>query len=164
MNQTPWKKLPNIDKNCFACGPDNSHGLQMTFETDGQKLRSRITVPDHLRGWNQIVHGGVLSTICDEIMAWAAIYMTRRFILTRSITTTFLKPVFIGSRLQAFGFVKERLDDRNALMAGEIYDEKDDLCSTCTGEFVLFTPEAFRRMNLLPEELLDRMTGMFRKP
>jgi len=161
MKTNKWDKIPNIDMDCFGCGPNNHHGLQMTFETNGEKLRSFVTVPDHLRGWSNIVHGGVLSTICDEIMAWAAIYLTKRFILTRSMTTTFLKPVFTGTKLEAFGFIKERIDQRNALLSGEIYNEKGELCTVSTGEFVLFTPDSFKKLNIIPDGLLDQMTGMF---
>ncbi len=163
MNTKNWDRIPNIDMNCFGCGPNNHHGLKMTFETNGEKLRSTVIVPDHLRGWSNIVHGGVLSTICDEIMAWAAIYLTKRFILTRTMTTTFLKPVTTGSRLETFGFIKERTDERNALMAGEIYNEKGELCTRSMGEFVLFTPDTFKKLNIIPDGLLDQMTGMFCK-
>ena len=161
MNTNEWEKIPSVDMDCFGCGTDNHHGLQMTFEINGEKLRSIVTVPDHLRGWSNIVHGGVLSTICDEIMAWAAIYLSKRFILTKPIHTTFLKPVTIGSRLETIGYIKERIDERNAIMAGEIYDEKGRLCTTSIGEFVLFTPDNFKKLNIVPNDLLDRMTGMF---
>ena len=156
-----WDKISHVDMNCFGCGPKNSHGLKMTFETNGEKLRSSVTVPGHLRGWSNIVHGGVLSTICDEIMAWAAIYLSKRFILTKTITTSFLEPVTIGSSLETFGYIKERINERNAIMAGEIYNEKGRLCTISTGEFVLFTPDDFKKLNIIPDDLIKEMTGMF---
>lgn len=163
MDLQTWNKIPNIDMNCFGCGPNNHHGLRMTFETNGQKLRSRVVVPDHLRGWANIVHGGVLSTICDEIMAWAAIYLTKRFILTRTMTTTFLKPVITGSALETFGYIKERVDERNALLAGEIYNSENELCAVSEGKFALFTPDHFKKLNIIPGRLLDQMSDMFFK-
>ncbi|MCP3874956.1 MAG: PaaI family thioesterase [Desulfobacteraceae bacterium] len=156
-----WKKIPNVDSSCFACGPKNPHGLKMTFESNGKKLRSTLIVPDHMRGWSNLVHGGILSTICDEVMAWAAIYLSKRFILTRTMTTSFLKPVIIGSKLEIFGYIKERIDERNAILAGEIYDEKGQLCTTSTGEFVLFTPDSFKKLNIMPNDLLDQMMVSF---
>jgi len=161
MNNEKWKKIPNVDMNCFGCGPENHHGLKMTFETNGKKVRSIVIVPDHLRGWNNIVHGGVLSTICDEIMAWAAICLTKRFILTKTITTSFLRPVTIGTRLKTFGYIKERIDERNAVMAGEIHDEKGRVYAKSIGEFVLFTPDNFKKLDIMPDDLLDKMAGMF---
>lgn len=163
MKPENWETIPNVDMNCFGCGSENHHGLKMTFETNGQRLRSLVTVPDHLRGWSNIVHGGVLSTICDEVMAWAAIFLLKRFILTKTMTMSFLKPVTIGSRLSNFGYVKERIDERNAIMTGEIYNEKGQLCATSTGEFVLFTPEAFKKLGIVPDDFLDTMSGMLNK-
>lgn len=133
----------------------------MTFETNGLKVRSVVTVPHHLRGWSNIVHGGILSTICDEIMAWAAIVLTRRFILTRTMTTVFLKPVFTGTRLEAYGYVKKRLNERNVQMEGELFDEKGEKCVSCSGEFVLYSREQFKKFNVVPEEYLSKMADLF---
>lgn len=155
-----WQVLPKIDKNCFGCGADNHHGLNMSFETNGEKVRSSLIVPEHLRGWNNIVHGGVISTIADEIMAWAAIRLLQRFILTRSITTTFLKPVFIGSTLHAYGFIENRVNDKKAIMACEILNHEDKVCAKATGDFALFTPEEFEKLDLIPKPLLEEMTAI----
>ena len=146
---------------CFGCGPENDHGLKMTFETNGEKIRSSVIVPAHFRGWSNIVHGGVLATIFDEIMAWAAIYLCQRFILTKTINISFLKPVTIESRLEAIGYVKERIDDRNAILAGEICDDQGQVCATSTGEFGLFTPEYFKKFNLMSPDLFEKMTQVF---
>ena len=58
------------DHHCFACGPQNPHGLKMTFYTDERSVYSWVTVPGHLRGWDNLIHGGVISAILDEIMSW----------------------------------------------------------------------------------------------
>lgn len=155
-----WVSLPNIDMNCFGCGPENEHGLQMRFETNGNQIRSQVTIPHHLRGWSNIAHGGVLSTIADEIMAWAAIHLLKRFILTKKMEITFLKPVTIGSRLEAVGYVKERPNSKNAVMACRISDAQQNVCAKSSGEFALFTPTEFEQFNLIPKELLDQMTAM----
>ena len=152
-----WKVLPKIDEHCFGCGSENHHGLNMSFETNGEKVRSSLIVPEHLRGWSNIVHGGVISTIADEIMAWAAIRLLHKFILTRSITTTFLKPVFIGSTLHAYGFIEKRINDKNAIMACEILNHDEKICAKATGDFALFTPDEFEKLEIIPKPLLDRM-------
>ena len=98
------KPLPNTDThNCFACSPINHSGLHMEFFTNDRSVFSWITVPDHLCGWNNLVHGGVLSTILDEIMSWAAIYLLKRVTMTKSMTVDFLKPVYIDHELKAAG-------------------------------------------------------------
>ena len=77
-----YTRLPvDEDHNCFACGPANPHGLHMSFMSNGEVVVSHLTVPEHRRGWNNMVHGGIISTILDEGMSWAAIHLalwTRR--------------------------------------------------------------------------------------
>lgn len=160
QKELQWRPLPNIDTDCFGCGKDNSHGLQMKFETNGEQVRSVVTVPDHLRGWNTIVHGGVLATIADEIMAWAAIHLLQRFILTKSMTTDFLRPVFIGSTLTAKGYIKKQTDSKNAVMACRIYNDQGQVCARAQGRFVLFTANEFKKLQLIPDSLLDRMAQL----
>ena len=59
-------QLPNSDQhNCFACGRRNHHGLQMTFFADHDSLQSTVVVPPHLCGWEEVIHGGIISTILD---------------------------------------------------------------------------------------------------
>ena len=88
------KHLPNREThNCFGCSPINASGLQMKFSTDESTVFSRLTVPDHLCGWDRLVHGGVISTILDEIMSWTGIYMLKQITMTKSMTVDFIKPV-----------------------------------------------------------------------
>jgi acyl-coenzyme A thioesterase PaaI-like protein len=98
--QDNFKQLPNNrDHNCFGCSPVNSSGLQMTFYTNESAVYSNTTVPNHLCGWNNLVHGGVLTTIMDEIMSWAAIYLLKQVPMTKSITVDFLFSPAVAKRL-----------------------------------------------------------------
>lgn len=156
-----WTPLDNIDKHCFACGPENPHGLKMTFDTNGEKLRSRVSVPQHLRGWSNLVHGGVISTLIDEAMSWSAIHLHKRFILTKSMTVNFRKPVRIEKELTVYGYVVEKKNDRQVTMTAEIVDEDGDICATGTGEFVLFTAEQFADLNVIDNDQIEEMAGAY---
>ena len=68
MTDNQWNHIENVDTLCFACGRDNAHGLQMIFESNGEKLRSTVTIPEHHRGWSNLVHGGILATLIG--LAW----------------------------------------------------------------------------------------------
>ena len=37
-----WQPLASIDKECFGCGPENSHGLKMCFEFNGSKNSLKV--------------------------------------------------------------------------------------------------------------------------
>ena len=158
MMESPPKTrpLPNRDNhNCFGCSPINPSGLQMKFYTDDSRVFSQLTVPPHLCGWNQLVHGGVLSTILDEIMSWAAIYLLKRITLTRSMTVEFLKPVYINNRLKAEGRLLELKGRHEAVMEGILTNDEETVCARSTGNFAVFSPAVARRLGIADETHLE---------
>jgi uncharacterized protein (TIGR00369 family) len=159
MKNTHWTSLSGVDSTCFGCGAGNPHGLQMTFESNGKQLRSRLTLPSHFRGWSNLVHGGVLSTILDETMSWTVIRLTGKFILTKGMNIAFKKPVRVGAQLISTGSIREYIDERRVLAIAEIRDEDGDLCASSQGEFVLFTKEQFLKMEIMPREDMDAMSA-----
>jgi len=57
---------------CFACGPENPHGLSLRFKTS--KTGESVTewIPEvFTEGFRGIVHGGIVSTVLDEAMSKA---------------------------------------------------------------------------------------------
>ena len=57
---------------CFACGPDNPHGLRLRFTTTKRGESVAEWVPDSFtEGFRGIVHGGIVSTVLDEAMSKA---------------------------------------------------------------------------------------------
>lgn len=154
--------LPERENNrCFACSSTNLHGLQMRFFSNGEMLISDLSVPEHLCGWRNLVHGGVISTILDEVMGWSAVYLLRRFSLTKSITIEFLKPLKVGSRLRAEGRVKKLVSEREAEVEGKIFNEEGTLCARGTGFFATFTPEIAKRLGIIDENLVDELEKIF---
>ena len=146
---TPLK--PNDVVACFGCGVHNPHGLQMTFFTDGSDLFSTVTVPAHLGGWNNLVHGGVLSTICDEIMGWTAMYRMKKMTLTKTMTVDFRKAVFITDTLQVRGRVAAVTDTSEVIVEGTIRDGNGELCVSSKGVFALLDARTGIRMGILDE-------------
>ncbi|WP_430460300.1 PaaI family thioesterase [Thalassolituus sp. LLYu03] len=161
MNDTQWKPLNNIDQHCFGCGPQNPNGLQMTFAASDTQLRSDIVIPGHLRGWSHLVHGGVITTILDEIMGWTGIYFLNRFLLTKDIKVRFRLPVFIEEPVSVFGYIGAHHSDNQVTLIAELRNAKGQLAAKAEGEFVLFSPEKFASMNLVPADHLKHMEGMF---
>lgn len=143
------------DRGCFACGPDNPHGLRMTFYTDGTQYYSWPTIPGHLVGWERIAHGGVITTILDEIMSWTAIHYFQMLILTRSIKVDFLHPVYVEQPLEASGRVDRRDSDRTATLSALLRNGAGKVCARAQGDFALLTPKAARRMSVMAPELID---------
>ena len=154
-----WKPLASIDKECFACGPENPHGLRMCFESNGDKIRSKLVIKQAFRGWSNIIHGGIISTMLDEAMSWAIINFTGKFMLTRSMTVSFKKPVRVGTEITVSGYIKEQSSERKALVVAEIHDEDGALCASSEGDFALFSKKHFLRMAIMPEEDIEAMAS-----
>ena len=150
------KHLPNsATHHCFGCSPVNSSGLQMNFYTNDSAVFSDVTVPKHLCGWNNLIHGGVLSTILDEIMSWAAIYLLKRITLTKSMTIDFLKPVYIDHALKVEGKVLELKGKHEAVMEGTLSNSDGTICTRSTANFAIFSPAVAKRLGIADEEHLD---------
>lgn len=151
-----FRELPRSDAhNCFGCSPSNPHGLQMTFRTDGKAVFSDVAVPGHLCGWSNLAHGGVLFTILDEIMSWAAIYLLRRITVTQSMRIEFMKPVTVGSSLAARGTIVSTSGKHDVRTEGEIRTAQGDLCAGAQADFKAFSPAVARRLGIADEASLE---------
>ncbi|MGD2185098.1 MAG: PaaI family thioesterase [Desulfobacterales bacterium] len=161
MNEE-YIQLPNRgDHKCFGCSPVNTSGLQMTFYTNEGAVYSNLVVPDHLCGWNNLVHGGVLTTIMDEIMSWAAIYLLKQVPMTKSISVDFNKPVYVGNPLKAEGTVLDKKGKHEVLMAGRIYNTDEVCCASATGTFAVFSPAVAKRLSIADSESLKWFEEIF---
>ena len=146
------RELPNNrNHNCFGCSPVNPSGLQMRFFTDGSAVYSRVKVPEHLCGWSNIVHGGVLTTILDEVMSWSAITLLKRIALTQGIAVEFIKPVQVGGELKAEGRVRETGGKNDAVTEGVLYDASGEPCARASATFKVFSPAVARRLAIADE-------------
>jgi uncharacterized protein (TIGR00369 family) len=155
MKKEDLKPVISRDAHCFGCSQKNPHGLKMKFYTDETTLYSWLSVPPHLCSWDKIVHGGVLSTMLDEIMGWSAIYTLRQIVMTKTMTIDYLKPVYIEDKLRVEGKIIERISDREVIIEGKLYKNENLLCAQSRGTFAIFTASAIQKMKLMPQELLD---------
>lgn len=82
------------DGHCFACGDLNEHGLQLSFSVDLEKgtAETDYVVAKKFNGWQDTVHGGIISTMLDESMVYAC-GASGFFVVTGELTVRFRKPV-----------------------------------------------------------------------
>lgn len=67
----PIKNLFAINEyNCFGCSPTNEIGLRLQFFENGDFVETSWTPTKNYEGYPGVVHGGILSTLIDEIAAW----------------------------------------------------------------------------------------------
>ncbi len=147
-----FRKIFNSDThNCFACSPKNPYGLKMDLFTDETSVMSRITLPEHFSGWGSVAHGGILSTILDEIMGWAGLYLLRQITLTKNMTIEFIKAAYVGESLEAVGRVIGTNGKRNAEIEGVITRDNGEVCVKSRGDFTTLSPILAIRLGIMTE-------------
>ena len=83
------------DHACFGCGDDNPIGLHLKFTPEGDGVRaSFIPGPEH-QGFDDVVHGGIISAVLDEAMAWATAH-AGLWAVTGEMRVRFRQPLKIG--------------------------------------------------------------------
>lgn len=93
--------------NCFACGQLNAGGLRLTLHAQGDRCWTEVAIPKAFEGWEGIIHGGIVSAILDEVMAWSLIGEDRLGFTAR-LEVEFRKPVPAESPIRAEGWIEVR--------------------------------------------------------
>ena len=125
---------------CFACGELNEHGLHLVLHTDASGCWSELTIDPGFQGWEGVAHGGILSTILDEVMGWAVIGRDTWGVTAR-MTVDFKRPVNVGQAIRAEGVVID-VSRRLLRTEGRILDAlTGDVLASSTGTYVAAPPE-----------------------
>lgn len=85
---------------CFACSPDHPTGLHLGFQIEGDEVVTRFTPTPAHEGAPSIMHGGLVTTIADEVGCWALIALRGKFGFTGTMTSRFPRPVRVGVELE----------------------------------------------------------------
>ena len=69
-------EIPKLDvestaRLCFACSQENPIGLKLKPIQDGEKVTAEFTAGKFHQGWDNVIHGGILYTLLDEVTAYA---------------------------------------------------------------------------------------------
>jgi uncharacterized protein (TIGR00369 family) len=130
------RKQPN-SLHCFACGLENTFGLQIHFYDNGiDEVRAEYTVPDHFQGYPGIVHGGIVATMLDELLGRSVMAKDPTyFMVSAKLTVRYRKPVPIGQPLHLLGKVLRR-KSRISTSIAEIRLSDGTLCAEAEGTLV----------------------------
>lgn len=103
------------DGYCFVCGPKNPIGLKLDFTFNGKTISTEFTPQKEHQGYMNIVHGGIISTLLDEVMVKLAIEMDLPAV-TAHMDIRLRKAVNVGEKII---FIAEMV--RNTRKTIEIY-------------------------------------------
>ncbi len=140
----PPSELPHTP-GCIVCGRENIHGLHLSFHVHNETgiVTADYTPAPHHIGFEGIIHGGVLATILDEAMVWAATWAGKRFCVCGELSVRYRQSVPVGFPLR----VEARIDAvRSRLIetTGSIVDASGAVYCTATGKYVPVPPQRNR--------------------
>lgn len=143
---------------CFACGTANPIGLNLQFYALGDRVCADITLDKCHEGWEGVVHGGIISTLLDEVMSWAIMYSEKVFLVTRQMNIKYVKPVMVGTPLRVEGKRIDGSQPPKIMGKGEIRDHEDRLLVKGSAEFVIVPKESFVT---IPDDFKTQMVALF---
>ncbi len=135
---------PKPDNSCFACGGANSRGMHLAFEQDdvSQRIRGSFRLPSEYQGGAGFVHGGIIATLLDEVMAKVSRF-AKDHAVTAKLTVEYLRPVPVGADLIVEGWELER-NGRDRFRQGEIRNAAGVVLARGRGHFVEIGPDRFQ--------------------
>lgn len=108
---TDWPQLPQDmvkeSEMCFACGQKNPIGLKLQFRREGRGVVAEFTAGENHQGWSGLVHGGIICSLLDEAMSYAALHAGADSVTAR-MQTRFKRPLPIGERLTVTGSITKQ--------------------------------------------------------
>ncbi len=139
-------------KDCFVCGAQNPYGLHLRFHREGDEVFSDFAAGPEHAGFRGIVHGGILSTVLDEAMFWAAAATKKKFCLAAELNVRFIDKVTVGQKLICVARLKA---DRGRLWESEaeLRDEQGKVYVRATCKQVPMNVEAMKdaALDFLPD-------------
>lgn len=143
--ETPDGWFEFTPHNCFACGTLNLNGLGLLHHLEPGRSWTELTLDRRFEGWEGIVHGGIVSTILDEVMAWALVGEDS-WGLTARLAVDFKKPVLVDQRIRAEGWItrsRRRLVDTEARLTDAA---SGDVLATGIGVYMAADEERKREL------------------
>lgn len=81
---------------CFGCSQEHPFGFRLRFSREGDEVTTTFTPDERYQGPPGIMHGGLVTTLADEVAAWAVVGILEKFGFTAQLTCRLHKPVRIG--------------------------------------------------------------------
>jgi len=141
----PFTKIEEY--NCFGCSPSNSFGLHLDFYEEGDEVVCDWDPKPQFQGYGNILHGGIIATMMDEIASWFIFTQLKTAGVTYQLTTNYRSPVYTdrGAITLRARLKEERR--RKIDIDVKLYDKEGNLCSDGVVGYFVF-PAKFTKDKL----------------
>jgi len=131
----PKLDVENIARFCFACSQENPIGLKLKPFQDGNKVTAQFTAGKFHQGWDNVIHGGILYTLLDEVTAYAMLCHGIELGVTAKSEIRFKQVAPVNEPIKASAWVT-KLTKRLVETEG-VLTLKDDTI-ICEGNFLFY--------------------------
>ncbi|MBA0052704.1 PaaI family thioesterase [Streptomyces sp. AJS327] len=132
--EVPWAAQP--DYQCFGCSPHNSAGLRLLFEEHDGGLRTEIRLGRAHESYPGVVHGGLISTICDETMGNLVVLRRGTPAFTVAMRVRYLTPLAVGDRYHCVARLRPEKEGEEITHAtAEVVDAAGEVMATVTASY-----------------------------
>lgn len=145
------KKLinPYLNKegyNCFGCSPTNPIGLHLEFWEDGDDVVATWSPNVNYDGWVETLHGGIISTLIDEVANWVLSRKLQSAGVTTKLEVKFRRPVSTrDSHVTLRGHIVGQTRNFYTVQV-TLHDSQGNLCDVGEATYCMFDQERGREM------------------
>lgn len=121
---------------CFACGKDNPIGLRIKFKLNDGQVTAEFTPNENHVGFQNTVHGGIIYSALDDVMA-NVLYQQNRKAHTARCEIRYRRALETGQTVLLKGWI-ENERRRLVVLKGEMRLATDDtLVADAEASFML---------------------------
>lgn len=119
------------DHMCYVCGKDNPAGLKLDFQHPRPGLlTAEVVFSKEHQGYRDIVHGGMMGMVLDEMMVNLA-WKEGRPVVTGELKVRLKKPTAVGERVFFEGKI-EREEGRLLYASATAKNARGELLAAAT--------------------------------
>lgn len=122
-------ELPQT-RSCFACGGNHPFGLCLKMTTDGTRVFCRWKPSNTHTGFSHAIHGGLIATVLDEMMAWACGIVGGKFAYSAEMTIRYHNILEPGDLAECTGALVENRRNRIFKTSAVIHSKGRDIASS----------------------------------
>ncbi len=126
---------------CFGCSQKNPLGLKLKFMESEDYLHAVWHPGEFYQGYPNVLHGGIISALLDELGAWCISVKAGTAGVTTEITIRYLAPVYVnkGEISMKARIVEQK--EKNAKVHCQLFNSQSKLCAEAVADFFIYPVE-----------------------
>lgn len=130
------ERLRSQYDHCFACGRTNPIGLGLDgFAIVAGEVTVSFSPRPEFAGFEDLLHGGIMATALDEVLAWTGILIEGVLAVTATLELKFRRPASPDADYAVVGRVDDRSGSR-LRMSGEMRQGRE-VVAECKGLYLV---------------------------